>query len=116
LDLCCGTGRALLQAAHQLRRSGVDDRITLVGVDLVDLFDPIPTVDLPVELITAAATSWAPARRFDLITCVHGLHYVGDKLATVTRAASWLTDDGLRSPTWTWPASGCPTDDRPGAL
>jgi hypothetical protein len=27
--------------------------------------------------------------------CVHGLHYVGDKLATVTRAASWLTDDGL---------------------
>jgi len=95
LDLCCGTGRALLQAAYQLRRDGLDDRITLVGVDLVDFFDPTPGVDLPVELVTAPVTSWAPARRFDLITCVHGLHYVGEKLATVTRAASWLTDDGL---------------------
>lgn len=95
LDLCCGTGRALLQAAHQLHRDGLDDRIALVGVDLVDFFDPMPAVGLPVELVTAPVTSWAPARRFDLITCVHGLHYVGDKLATLTRAASWLTDDGL---------------------
>jgi hypothetical protein len=30
-----------------------------------------------------------------LITCVHGLHYVGDKLGTITRAASWLTEHGL---------------------
>ncbi|NEA29346.1 SAM-dependent methyltransferase, partial [Actinomadura bangladeshensis] len=29
------------------------------------------------------------------ITCVHGLHYVGDKLAALTRAASWLTENGL---------------------
>jgi hypothetical protein len=26
---------------------------------------------------------------------VHGLHYVGDKLAVLTRAASWLSPDGL---------------------
>jgi hypothetical protein len=26
----------------------------------------------------------APVRSFDLITCIHGLHYVGDKLATLT--------------------------------
>jgi hypothetical protein len=32
--------------------------------------------------------------RFDLITCVHGLHYIGDKLGALTRAASWLTDTG----------------------
>lgn len=36
----------------------------------------------------------AQSRRFDLITCVHGLHYIGDKLAVLTRIASWLTDDG----------------------
>jgi SAM-dependent methyltransferase len=95
LDLCCGTGRALLQAADQLGRDGLADQVTLVGVDLVDYFDPIPDPDLPVELVCAPVTSWTPARRFDLITCVHGLHYVGDKLAALTRAASWLTDDGL---------------------
>jgi hypothetical protein len=26
---------------------------------------------------------------------VHGLHYVGDKLGALTRAASWLTGDGV---------------------
>ncbi len=26
---------------------------------------------------------------------MHGLHYVGDKLGVIARAASWLTDDGL---------------------
>jgi hypothetical protein len=37
---------------------------------------------------------WQPARSFDLITCVHGLHYVGDKLAVQTRATGWLTPHG----------------------
>ncbi len=32
---------------------------------------------------------------FDLITCVHGLHYAGDKLAVLTRAVDWLTPGGL---------------------
>ncbi|BCB82979.1 methyltransferase [Phytohabitans suffuscus] len=91
LDLCCGTGRALLRAAHLLRRDGLADRVVLVGVDH---FDPLPDANLPVELVCAPVTSWAPARRFDLITCVHGLHYVGDKLAAITRAASWLTEGG----------------------
>jgi hypothetical protein len=31
---------------------------------------------------------------FDLITCVHGLHYLGDKLAVLARAAGWLTATG----------------------
>ena len=29
------------------------------------------------------------------MTCVHGLHYVGDKLAVLANAASWLAEDGL---------------------
>jgi SAM-dependent methyltransferase len=95
LDLCCGTGRALIQAAEQLARDGCDDRVSLVGVDLVEYFDPGPVPDPPLELCCAPVTSWLPERRFDLITCVHGLHYVGDKLATLTRAAGWLADDGL---------------------
>jgi hypothetical protein len=63
------------------------------GVDLVDFFNgPAPT---QVTLLTASITTWQPDHAFDLITCVHGLHYVGDKLSALTRAASWLTADGL---------------------
>src|SRR5512138_3704681 len=40
LDLCCGTGLALVQAAARLGRDGLLDQVTLVGVDLVDAFAP----------------------------------------------------------------------------
>jgi SAM-dependent methyltransferase len=95
LDLCCGSGRALIQAAHRLRDSGLADRVTVVGLDLVDHFDPTPAPSPPLRLVCSGINRWTPAERFDLITCIHGLHYVGDKLAALARAASWLTDDGL---------------------
>lgn len=87
LDLCCGTGRALAQAADQ-RRQGV-----LMGVDLVDAFVSAP--DRSVQFISADVTTWTTNQRFALITCVHGLHYLGDKLGVLSRAAGWLADDGL---------------------
>ena len=55
-----------------------------------------------------------PVDAFDLVTCVHGLHYVGDKLGLVARAAPRLVEDG-------WFAGGHPEpggvggDERPGA-
>ena len=39
--------------------------------------------------------AFAPDAPVDLVTCVHGLHYVGDKLGLIARAAAWLVDDGL---------------------
>jgi hypothetical protein len=48
-----------------------------------------------VRLIEASLTDWRPSQSLDLITCVHGLHYIGDKLGLIARAASWLTEDGL---------------------
>ncbi|GAA2136691.1 class I SAM-dependent methyltransferase [Actinomadura napierensis] len=86
LDLCCGAGRALAEAAA--RRP--DARIT--GVDLAGHFLPAASA---VQLVTASVTKWAPDEPYDLITCVHGLHYVGDKLGVLARAASWLGVDGL---------------------
>ena len=59
-------------------------------------------------------STWRPDRRFDLITCVHGLHDVGDRFGLVARAASRLVEDG-------WFAGGHPEpggvggDERPGA-
>jgi SAM-dependent methyltransferase len=94
LDLCCGSGRALFEAADQLAAAGLGDRVELIGVDLVDYFAAAPRS--MVRLQTASVTSWAPAngQQFDLITNVHGLHYVGDKLAVLSRAASWLVGTG----------------------
>lgn len=94
LDLCCGEGRALLQAAGLFADEGLAGRVTLVGVDLVPRF--APHEGAPVALHAASLSNWEPSAgaAFDLITCVHGLHYVGDKLALLARAASWLADDG----------------------
>jgi SAM-dependent methyltransferase len=92
LDLCCGSGRALRQAAEVFTKDKVPARI--VGVDLVGYFAPGPGQE-NLTLVEASIASWEPDRSFDLITCVHGLHYIGDKLSALARAASWLTDDGL---------------------
>jgi len=54
------------------------------------------SLNLPncLNLIEASLAEWQPVERFDSITCVHGLHYIGDKLGLITRAVSWLKNDG----------------------
>lgn len=94
LDLCCGTGRALAEAARLLTNRGLANRVEIVGLDLVDHFS-IPPAPPTLHLIAHSVTDWTPKDRYDLITCVHGLHYLGDKLAVLARTASWLTEDGL---------------------
>ncbi|WP_107074620.1 hypothetical protein [Micromonospora sp. MH33] len=83
-----------MQAADTRARARLDHLVTIVGVNLVDFFGPTPLPGAALHLACASVTSWSPPRRFDLITCVHGLHYLGDKLAVLTRVAGWLTDDG----------------------
>lgn len=89
LDLCCGTAIALHECAHLIN----DPRLHITGVDLVDFFvtPRHPSVRLEVDSVT----TWTPVDKFDLVTCVHGLHYIGDKLGVLANAASWLADDGL---------------------
>jgi SAM-dependent methyltransferase len=91
LDLCCGTGRALLQADSLLE---AHEDLHVVGVDLHETFWPGER-SARLRLIAASLHAWDTDERFDLISCVHGLHYLGDKLGAITRAASWLTDDGV---------------------
>lgn len=91
LDLCCGEGRALLEGAALLRDRGLSERVTMVGVDLVDHVAGQPPPE--VSFVTASATTWRPEHSFDLITCVHGMHYVGDKLGMLRDVASWLRAD-----------------------
>jgi SAM-dependent methyltransferase len=95
LDLCCGTGRALIEAGEHIRSLGYADRVTILGVDLAGMFWPKPTHLRCVYLVEGSLAHWQPTQTFDLITCVHGLHYVGDKLGLIARALSWLAADGL---------------------
>jgi SAM-dependent methyltransferase len=95
LDLCCGTGRALIQAAQVCQAGGFAQRVSLVGVDLVPIFDPIPAGFSFLKLEQASLKGWQPRMTFDLISCVHGLHYVGDKLGTICKAKKWLKPGGL---------------------
>ncbi|MGP4021910.1 class I SAM-dependent methyltransferase [Actinomadura sp. 3N407] len=94
LDLCCGSGRALSEAARLLADRDAGARVEIVGLDLVDHF-VAGSVPPGLRLVTGSVTEWVPDGRFDLITCVHGLHYVGDKLGALTRATDWLAEDGL---------------------
>lgn len=90
LDLCCGTGKALIEAAIEIEKNELS--ISIIGVDLVGMFDHHESS--PLELVEASLTHWQPTSEFDLITCVHGLHYVGDKLGLIERATSWLAPYG----------------------
>lgn len=93
LDMCCGSGRALAQAAATLAEQELADRVSIVGVDLVGAFVHSDRHE-SLRWIQASLSTWKPDRRFDLITCVHGLHYIGDKLQLIRKAAGWLTPSG----------------------
>ena len=90
LDLCCGAGKALVQAATIIERDGL--RIEIVGVDLVGMFAKHSARQL--TLIEASLSTWSAEGTFDLITCIHGLHYLGDKLGLIARACAWLNSEG----------------------
>lgn len=87
LDVGCGSALALFEAAESLSGHA---RIT--GLDLVGYFGGTPRPG--VDLVTGSVLSWQPDAPIDLITSVHAIHYVGDKLAALARMASWLAPDG----------------------
>ncbi len=94
LDLCCGSGRALIEALNHIQLMQFADRCEVIGVDLAGMFAG-DSADLScLQLVTASVTAWHPTRQFEVISCVHGLHYIGDKLGLISRASSWLTDNG----------------------
>lgn len=95
LDLCCGTGRALLQAADAVQSTDWECRIKFVGVDVVPMFDAVGPGLNGVRLVSASVERWENDEMCDLITCVHGLHYVGDKLGLLERTSGWMKQNGL---------------------
>jgi SAM-dependent methyltransferase len=92
LDLCCGSATALTEAAATIQAENLP--VKIVGVDLVQSSAGTEREFDCLHLVEASLSEWQPDEQFDLITCVHGLHYIGDKLGLIARAAGWLTDRG----------------------
>ena len=58
------------------------------------MFREFPPELKHLQLVETSIEKFEPIEKFDLITCVHGLHYIGDKLAVIQKAAGWLKADG----------------------
>lgn len=95
LDICCGSGKALIEAANIFASQKLNSEVEITGVDLVSMFEPFDPKPDFLNLVEASIEKWQPDGEFDLITCVHGLHYIGDKLGLIRKAASWLKNDGV---------------------
>lgn len=91
LDLCCGEGNALGEAATALSARSV----AMTGIDLVDFFNPALAAQPNVRLIVGNLLEEDFQDRFDLVTCVHGMHYVGDKLKALFKYAALLKPGGV---------------------
>lgn len=48
-----------------------------------------------VQFESGSVIDWKPDQTYDLITCVHGLHYLGDKLKVVEAVVTALHPSGL---------------------
>ena len=88
LDIACGSALALVQACRRL------PGVAITGIDLVPFFHPdVELADVTFHVCPVEDFDY-PAR-YDLITSVHGLHYVGDKLRVVADAIASLSKDGV---------------------
>lgn len=95
LDICCGEGNALIEAANSLATKNLTKDVEVIGIDLVGMFQKHSIDYNFLQLIEIPFENYTPNYSFDLITCVHGLHYIGDKLAFLQKAVSFLKPDGI---------------------
>ena len=91
-DACCGQGRALAEAGEHFAATHWGRRVQIVGVDLIGDFAPAGT---NLHLAAGDVGAWTLDGKADLITCVHGLHYLGDKLGFLEYAYAQLAPGGL---------------------
>ncbi len=95
IDLCCGRANALIETASFFQDKKEAVHLTLTGIDLVNFFSDASPYQQTLQLHCQNLEDWKPASEYDLITIVHGLHYVGDKLKLIRKCVSSLKADGL---------------------
>jgi SAM-dependent methyltransferase len=95
LDLCCGYGKAMNQVAEYFMEKNLQDSIRFTGVDLVGDFIDTALPGPFIVFETGSVIDFEANQKYDLITSVHGLHYLGDKLKVIANAVSFLCKTGL---------------------
>ena len=99
LDICCGEGRALIETATHFidleRAENTAFNLRLIGIDLAGMFFSFPSELTNLTILETSIEEYEPEQKFDLITCVHGLHYIGDKLSVIQKAVGFLKKDGI---------------------
>ena len=93
LDICCGEGNSILEVCKQLPDLIQVGQLEIVGIDLVDFFN-VQLKEEEVRLIVGDVIEYFPEHQYDLITCVHGLHYVGNKLKLIAKSLNNLCPGG----------------------
>ncbi len=94
IDLCCGAGNALWQVVDFLKEKKIAPKVSITGIDLVSYFSK----EEPHKMLTLKQLNlndWKPTQTYDLITIIHGLHYLGDKLKLISTAAAALKKNGV---------------------
>lgn len=81
----------MLQTAQYFKNRNRQQAIELNGIDLIENSNS----NSDVVFYVMPFSSFRSAIKYDLITCVHGLHYVGNKLAAIEKAISLLKVNGL---------------------
>lgn len=95
IDICCGEANALRQAAEVLHTRDCWPQMHFEGLDLVGIFPPIPPVYAQnLHLKAGSVGDWQPQVQYDLVTCIHGVHYLGDKLGFIQKVLGQLKADG----------------------
>jgi SAM-dependent methyltransferase len=92
-DACCGTGRALAQFVNSGEPRA--QAVRVLGVDLIGDFVASPASPAELRLVAADVVSFRPESPADLITCVHGIHYLGDKLKFLETVYAALAPGGV---------------------
>jgi len=95
MDLCCGQGNALIEVAKLFSGKKLENNLSMQGVDLVDFFNDYEEYKDFLLLKKMNLEDWIPEEDYDLITIVHGLHYIGDKLNLLKKAMESLKKKGI---------------------
>lgn len=99
LDICCGTGKALIEAATIFADKYSDENLLsnlqITGIDLAGMFQEYSSKLNYLQLLETSVEDYQPGEQYDLVTSAHGLHYIGDKLGIIQKAVSWLKADGI---------------------
>ena len=76
LDLCCGEGNALIEAAQYFQTKSEKPSIQLTGIDLVDYFGDTHGLHQQLTFKSLNLSEWIPQKKYDLINTIKFFNFI----------------------------------------